>query len=259
MKSKKLIVLLLFFAVVFLTAFAHSESKHIYDDASRFTREQVEHLEEKARSILKNANIDVIIVTTNHSLGKTSLLYAADYYEQVRGSSIHPNTVSFAFCFDIGPRGAYGEATTGKARNLLTKQGEDALQDLLSPYFKVKDYYGAMVRYLEHIEYMSSSKYVFDFTVRAGKYVVIGALIIAYLIVSSMKSSLKISAFKRNASAYIVKGSMDITNSQDIFLYSTTSKTKVVSSSNSNSNSNRSGGSFTSSSGRSYGGRSGSL
>ena len=85
---------------------------------------------------------------------------------------------------------------------------------------------------------------------------VIAGLIIAFIITFAMKSKLKTVRSKYNASDYTVPGSMNITNSSDMYLYRTVSKVKIEKNDGGGSSSSSS---HTSSSGRSHGGSSGSF
>ena len=74
------------------------------------------------------------------------------------------------------------------------------------------------------------------------------AFLIGFLVVRSMKAQMDTAIPGKEADAYIVPGSMALTNQQDRFLYSTVTKTKRQSSSSSGSS--RSGGGRSSRSGK---------
>ncbi|MBS7176877.1 MAG: TPM domain-containing protein, partial [Clostridiales bacterium] len=72
--------------------------------------------------------------------------------------------------------------------------------------------------------------------------------VIALIIVGSMKSKLKMVRFQAGANSYLRQGSMNVTESRDLFLYRHVSRTAKPKSSSSGSSTH------SSSSGRSHGG-----
>lgn len=260
----------LLLALLLLLPFAGTaEKQFIYDRAGKFTVAERAVLEQKARDILATHGVDVIIVTTENSHDKGPMLYAADFYESVRDYKNETDYLSFALAFDIGE---YGEAAYGRPRRLLTGQGDDALGRLLRPHFKKKDYYSGMAAYLNYVDHVlqTGSSDIPDFLLptpleRMQPYllwVTAGGLIIAFIVVESMKAKMKIGKLRSNAREYCLINTLNLSKSNDIFLYESTTRRRIET--HSSSGSHRSGGggggrSFSSSSGRSYGGRSGKL
>ena len=82
-------------------------------------------------------------------------------------------------------------------------------------------------------------------------------LVLAWVVVSVMKSRLRSVAFQENAASYVREGSMNLTNSRELFLYRDVHRTERVEEKDSDS----SGGSstHTSSSGTTHGGGGGSF
>ena len=90
----------------------------------------------------------------------------------------------------------------------------------------------------------------------------IGGLVIGLLVALYMKSKLLIAKPQRSADSYAVRGSLNLHDSSDIFLYQTVTRTRIQepkSGGGGGGGGSRSGGSFRSSSGGSYGGRGGKL
>ena len=82
-------------------------------------------------------------------------------------------------------------------------------------------------------------------------------LVLAWVVVHVMKSQLRSVAFQENAASYVREGSMNLTNSRELFLYRDVQRTEHVEEKDSDS----SGGSstHTSSSGTTHGGGGGSF
>ncbi len=255
----KRLSILMIFIVLLLTLILPvqaQELRHVYDNAGTFTAAEISSLEKEMSAIYDEFGVDTMIVTTNNSKGMAADYYAANFYESVRPYEDFHHYVSFAFCFDIGPRGSYGEAAYGKMKQLLTSRGDDQLYDLLAPYLPSRDYAPAMHDYLKYIRKSLTPRTPLEIAGSNMIYVVIGAVIVAGFVVASFLSNMKRAKSKANASLYAVKNSLNLRQSNDIFLYQTESRTKIE---NKSSGSGGGGRSFSSGSGRSYGGRSGSL
>ena len=82
-------------------------------------------------------------------------------------------------------------------------------------------------------------------------------LVLAWVVVGVMKSQLRSVAFQENAASYVREGSMNLTNSRELFLYRDVNRTERPK----ESRSSDSGGSstHTSSSGTTHGGGGGSF
>ena len=101
---------------------------------------------------------------------------------------------------------------------------------------------------------LNAGKTTPNYFLRAVVSIAIGA-IIAFIVVGRMKSKLKSVGFQSGAKAYIVPGSLAVKQSSDVFLYKNVSRVRRET--ESSSSGSHGGGTHTSSSGRSHGGRSG--
>lgn len=124
---------------------------HVYDDAGTFSADDIRYLETAMQTLYEEIGVDSVIVTTNTSFGKPTDQYAADFYEVVRDHKKWDNYVSFALAFDVGVRGAYGEAAHGWPMNLLTARGDDDLYNVLAPFLPSCDYGSAMREYISYL------------------------------------------------------------------------------------------------------------
>lgn len=260
MKKLLICLLLLVFALP-LSAFASQEQDytHLYDQTGTFSQEEQKSLESEMDALWRDLRVDAMIVTTNNSQGKAPERFAADFYESRRKNYTDiEDSAIFAFCFDIGARGAYGEATHGRARSILSAQGEDALYNVLSPYLPSRSYGDAMHAYLRYVRGHLTPRTAMQITQSYFPFVLLFAFIVALITVFAMKGQMKLAKNKYDASPYMARSSLHLTDSQDIYLYETERRVRIES--NSSGRSSGGGGrSFSSGSGRSYGGRSGSL
>lgn len=81
-KFKYLLLLSLSLLLVLSTSIIKSSTKSIYDEADIFTSDEIYQLNQESKIISDKYNIDVVIVTTNDTAGKSSSVYADDFYDK---------------------------------------------------------------------------------------------------------------------------------------------------------------------------------
>ena len=273
---KKMFGLLLILLLLLASVGYAQGMQHVADQAGTFTKSQEDSLNARLQDLYETYSFDVVIVTTNNSQGKSAQLYAADFYDGFRSYDDYPNGLIFSFNFDLGE---YYEATRGVAQTLFSDSGEDELDGLLRPYLSEKDYYGAMVRYTDYISSRlarasqpdengrlvvtgkmnapSISQSMLIVTENYLIFIAIGALVIGVIAALVMRSKLLIAKPLNTAEQYSLPGSLNLTDTSDMYLYETVTRTKIQQ----NTGSGGSGGGirFGSSGGGSYGGRGGKL
>jgi uncharacterized protein len=89
--------------------------------------------------------------------------------------------------------------------------------------------------------------------VEVAPIILIGALVVGLLYALYLRSKLKIAKYKSNAGLYVLADSLNLTESSDLYLYQTVTRTRIESSSKSGGGGSSSG----SRGGTSYGGRGG--
>lgn len=255
---KKLALVLSIILVLLLCPALAQVENRVTDMAQVFTADQVAELNRITSDIYAKYQFDLIIVTTQDSQGKSAKMFAADFYDSFHDYKSYPNGAVFAFCFDLKE---YYEASRGIGMTLLSERGSEDLDELVSPYFQQKDYFGGLKAYANTVNHLLSQPAQTK-TEKAFKTVrnylpIIGiiSVIIAFAGVSVLIAKLKTAKLQNEAALYIDENSFDLQNSSDIFLYQTMTRTKIETNSSSKSGSS----SFSSSSGNSYGGRGGRL
>ena len=251
--------------------------QHVVDQAGKFSASQIAALDEKLHGLYDKYGFDVVIVTTNDSRGQTAQMYSADFYDQFRSYSAYPNGLIFSFNVDIGE---YYEATRGVGQTLFSDSGANQLDNLLRRHLDNKDYYSATQTYTDYIaSRLARASYTDDggrlvltgqvrapsltesLVQVAGKYllfIAIAGLVIGFLVSLVIKGRLLIAKPQHGASQYSLRGSLNMRESNDIFLYDTVTRTRIQQ--NRSSGGGGSGGArFGSSGGGSYGGRGGKL
>ena len=267
---KRLIILLLVLCTLCLPALA--DTVRVVDDANLLSSWEETLLQEKIDAIRDTYRMDVAIVTKDGIGFRSINVYAADYFE-ANDYGMGLNKDGLIFLMDMGER-EYFTATHGKAVTVFTDYGLDTIHDKVVGHLSSGDYFMAFSRYLSYVEQYLED-YRRDGTIhdRYGYHatstpqtvqerfaemvpiILIGAFVIALIVTFCLKNQLKSVRRKQNASSYIQQGSFYLSRSQDIYLYTRTTRRKIET----NTGSGGRGGSstFRSSSGSSFGGRGG--
>lgn len=136
--------LLLSFFVSAPVSFAAQQ--RVYDDAGLLTGGQVSSLEEQIGELRSQLDLDLVVVTTDDTGGKSSRDYADDYYDN-NGFGVGSDKRGVLFLIDMDNRQAY-LSTCGKGIDYLTDARIDHILDLVVPRLKEEDYQGAVQAFL---------------------------------------------------------------------------------------------------------------
>lgn len=277
---------LLLTASLGLTCFA-SQLPIIVDDAQLLSSEQVDALAQKADDLRQKYAMDIVILTVDSLDGASAMVYAEDYYDY-SGYGIDDQRSGTLFLLAMEEREWYID-TSGNAIYALTDYALLEMENLILPYLRDGDYYGAFDAWLDGLDgyfaaYANGSP-VDGFVPEEDKYhghdetvypyedeydtwsvsvnwmisILVG-LAAAGITILIMRSAMNTKRREDSAGVYMKPGSYDLRIRRDVFLYSQVSKTRKESSSGSSSGSSRRGGGSSvhrSSSGRSHGGRGG--
>lgn len=223
----------------------------VVDDADILTESEENSLENKIKAITDKYDFDVVLVTADTLSGKTPMEYADDYYDY-NGYGANKDRDGVLLLVSMEDRD-WWISTTGYGIKVFTDEGiQKAGREFVS-YLSKAEYSKGFESFLNITEdYIKKEKNQTKKNILigiSGSFIV--ALIAALITVFIFKSQLKSVKSKTNAASYEVAGSMNLTRSNDVFLYKNVSKTRKAESS-----SGGGGGSSThvSSSGTSHGG-----
>lgn len=255
----------------------------ISDQAGLLTTEQREKIEDKLAEVRENRDFDIVIVTAESAQGKSEMDYADDFFDY-NGYGCGTGRDGVLLLVNMGSRKTW-ISTHGEGIRVFTDKGIECIlsSDGISSYLSRGDYYGAFEHFIELCDDFIAMKragkpYDIDnmppWSTQSGDGISDGetgglslvwiplsliiGFVIALLVVGGMKSKLKSVHMKAAADDYIVKDSMNITQSSDVFLY----KNVVKRARPKNDSSSSSGGgssTHTSSSGSTHGGGGGSF
>ncbi len=292
---KKIILCLFIFCFIFsfsVTAFAETQPV-VVDEASLLSEQEAVELTKRFEEMRDTYNVDVAFVSAEQLYNSEGIVESADDYFDYGGYGFGKNYDGIMFYISMDVR-QYAFSTCGYAIDIFNDSVLDYMEDEIVPYLKDGDYYAAADVYasvcaellkeafgysasytdgdyydnsysdyddeyyygsiFENLYYESSMDSTEILTIYA---LFIGAAVIIALIKTKRKERQMKTAVRNNlANEYVRQGSMNVTVSQDVFLYSNVRsipKPKDTDSGSSHSSTH------TSSSGRTHGGSSGSF
>ena len=277
MKKKlfSFLISLVLLAAVLPCSYADELPPMVVDGADLLSDAEEQALTSQALDIREAYKEDVIIVTTSSLSGQSPQEFADDFFDK-NGYGYGSNRSGVLFLISMGEREWY-ISTSGDAIYALTDYGIQQLGNVaLENGLSSGEYYRAFAAFLEELpEYFkalgkgtpidgyadySGSYYHGDredvvyYEEESSPSILLSmcvGLVIAAVALLIMRAGMNTRRRQPNASSYLKNGSLDIHTLQDMFLYSSVTKTRRAESS-----SNRGGGSsiHTSSSGSSHGG-----
>lgn len=271
-KTVSLMSVILLMVSLAVPVFA-KELPRVVDNADLIDDTQEQALTDTIAQIAEEYNFDVVIVTTNSLDGKTATEYADDYFDYT-GYGYGENHDGILFAISMGER-QWAISTTGYGITVFTDYSVDLIGEQMVGHLSSGDYYGAFEVYVDMVEQtlkqakngapfdIDNRNEIYDETTKfhidpstAVVAVVIG-FILSTLIAFAFKKQLKTAVAQDSAANYGKNQSLRFSRTDDVFLHTHTTRTKIESSSSSSGG----GGSstHTSSSGTTHGGSSGSF
>lgn len=264
-KTLSVILTIILMSIATVTAFAESDYDtdrqlpRLVDNANLLSSSEEDSLLEKLDEISERQNFDVVIVTVDSLEGKTAMNYADDFYDY-NGYGMGSNNDGVLLLVSMEDRD-WWMSTTGFGITAITDAGIDYISEQFLEYLGDDEYIEAFDTYAklcdkfvtqakngEPYDVNNMPKEPFEFLMNLFGALFAGC-VIALIIVLIMRSKMKSVHKKSEASDYLKQGSMAISESRDLFLYTHLDRKKIP-------KSNNSGGSSThkSSSGKTHGG-----
>ena len=218
----------------------------MFDDAEVLTEDEDNELEDALEELSLRQSFDVTIATIEsmESVGADSMeQFADDLYDYCQ-YGYGPDMDGVLLLVSVGDR-KWHISTCGYGITAFTDAGIQYLGEQMTPFMADGDYAGAFRTFVQWSDtYIDAAREGHPYDVNN-------------LPVHVMKSQLRSVAFQENAASYVREGSMNLTNSRELFLYRDVHRTERPK----ESSSSDSGGSstHTSSSGTTHGGGGGSF
>ena len=247
--------------------FRFGKNPPVTDKAGLLTTQEFVEISDMLYSIREDFNIDVAIYTENETDNSDAQAKADDIYDY-EGYGMGENDRGMIYYVCMSTRN-YALSTYPYGETPFSNEACDYIGGLCRQYLSEGDYYTTFSKYAETAELILQKDAAGE-TIDYDSYVVSSSdskppvlgliillaiipLIVAFAVTAHRQKKMNTAVMQSFAEQYKKPGSMNLTKSSDIFLYSHISKTRRQESSSS------SGGSHTSSSGRSHGGSSGSF
>lgn len=263
-------VILAIFIFALFTPTAFAQGEFVVDDADLLTEDMEATLASQISSIQENYNIDVVIHTTM-SIGDEDIhSYSENFYLT---NAYAEDGLVFVINLnnnEVGNRDFY----TYYQGTVYDTFGDEAynsdygfVNQGVLPYLANEDYYTAFLTYIKLTESYLTGEiysgegdydyYVDDYYTDGATItyssepmspvvkeliVIVVAGVVAFIIMSVMKSKMNTAVIKNEASDYVKAGSMNVTKHLDIFTYRNVTKTAKPK--NNSSGGSRSGGGF---------------
>ena len=255
MKKQFGFLLFAFLLILGMTLFVSAASlPRLVDGADLLTDSEEAELLSMLDEISERQMLDVVIVTANTLEGKSPMAYADDFYDY-NGYGFGASYDGVLLLVSMEDRD-WWISTCGYGITAFTDYGITCLSDQFLPDLGNGFYADAFETFARGCdEYISLARNGTPFDVGSEPFdpassfliaAVIG-LIAAWIVVGSMKAQLK-SVRQQNAGSYLKEGSLQLTDSRELYLYRNVHRTVKQESSSGGSSTHRS------SSGRSHGG-----
>ena len=227
---KWIVTLLTVLLTAALTLPVFANDTLVVDDADLLFFDEEQELTDALLDIRYLYEMDVVVVTTNTLYGKTPRAYADDYYDE---NGYGYDGVLLLISMEDND---WYISTCGAAITAFNDDGIDYIAEQIVPYFSDGDFYGGFMEFAWLCEsflsqYESGEAYDAGNLPKepfpVGKCLLgcaIGAAVIALIVVLILKGQLKSVKMKSAASDYVVDGSLQLTQSNEFFLYHTISR-----------------------------------
>lgn len=258
-----LTIILMSFATV--TAFAAQDYDtdrqlpRLVDNADILDDSEETSLLKKLDEISERQKFDVVVVTVDSLEGKTAEEYADDFYDE-NGYGVGNDKDGVLLLVSMEDRD-WWMSTTGFGITAITDAGIDYISDKFLEYLGDDKYAKAFDTYAELCDefiaqakkgtpYDGSNMPKEPFPVFRNILIALGVgIVLSLIIVLIMRSKMRTVRSQPAASDYMKQGSMDITKSRDLFLYTHLDKKAIP-----KKNESRGSTTHTSSSGTTHGG-----
>lgn len=231
----------------------------LIDEVGLLTPDQAAFINENLEAIRAEFGLDVAVYIEEKMSGYSAMGTADDIYDY-GGYGAGSGYDGILLYISMDPR-EYHFTTHGYGMEAFTDNGLSYLESIIQPFLAEDNYYDALYSFCEGCDMlleMASTGEPFDkvpFSLDAALFYVFVALIvppiIAFCKMRGKLKKMKTAVSQSTAANYMKQGSMTLSASRDIYLYSNVTKVRRVQ--------NNSSSSHTSSSGRTHGGRGGSF
>lgn len=263
MRKKIISVALLILSVLlFAEMNAFAINPPVIDEAGYLDYQELSAVTQKLEAVREKYNFDAAVVIEEY-MRYSDAEDAADDIFDYNGYGLGSGKDGILLYISKSPR-VYHVSTHGYGITAFTDNGLMHLRDSFLPYMRQDDYYSALMAYADTVDEMLEMAYSgkpYNETRESPRsdmnvFIAWAAAIVLPIIIAAVATSIRgkrmnTAVYQTYADSYMKKGSMSLTESKDIFVYSAVTRTERP---------RNEGGSstHTSSSGQSHGGIGGS-
>ncbi len=149
--SKVLSIVFIMVFIISMSGIVHADKETVADQAGLFTAEEAAALEQRAVALGEKYSMDISIVTTSDTQGKSSREYADDYFDY-NGYGIGEERDGILFLLDYDNREAYISTSGSGIRYLTDERIERILDAVFNNGLTDGDNFGAANAFLETTE-----------------------------------------------------------------------------------------------------------
>lgn len=236
------LALLICLALSLTALAANSELSRLYDGADLLNSAQEAELLEKLDSISEKHKVDLIVVTVKDLENRSADSYIEMFYD-TNGYGYGPSRDGVMLLIAIYER-EYRILSNGLGATAISNVDIDHIGDVIAPSLTSGDYFEAFNDYADECEYQINGE-INGFPFEAGKNLIISLVIgfvVAFVATGVMRSKLKSVRRRTGSHEYTKEGSMNVSYSNDVYLYRTVSR-RAKPKNNSSSGSRSSGSS----------------
>lgn len=142
-----LVIVTLFFA---LSVTACAQNPGVVDSAGLFTESEEYALEEKVQETILYVGVDMVIVTTDTTDGKTSEAYSDDYFDY-NGYGTGAERSGMLFLINMGDREIH-ISLRGSGTNFFSDENIESALDIIQPYASSGEYAQGAEAFLEYVQ-----------------------------------------------------------------------------------------------------------
>lgn len=225
MKRKLFTLMLILCLVAGLSLTAYASSNHLVDEAGLLTDTEAANLEAKLSQISDRHNVDIVIVAVDSTDGKSPMDFADDYYDY---NGYREDGILLLVSMDDSD---WWVSTTGYGITAITDAGLDYMSDRFVPYLSDGEFVQAFEKFADLCDKFITQAKTGDpydshnlpkepFSLVTNLLIALGiGLVAAWIVTGSMKAKLKTVRQQAKADDYMTPGSLHLTYSRDLFLY----------------------------------------
>ena len=225
MKRKMISLLAILLVLTMIVLTVSAASPRLADEAGLLSNTECADIEKQLDNLSAQYDLDVVIVTTDSTGSRTPMEYADDYFDY---NDYAPDGVLLLVSMEEGD---WWISTTGYGITAFTDAGIAYIGENIVPHLSDGEYGKAFTTFTELCDqFLSQAKMGDPFDthnlpkepfklVRNVIVALVIGLVAAWFATGSMKAKLKTVHQQAKADDYIVSGSLQLTKSRDLFLY----------------------------------------